>query len=183
MTKEEIDEYINSHYQRWRDYAAYYCNISRLDLDPAEVLNNILCDLLAERSGVVADLIARKGKKGLTEFDYFILSIIRTNIMSPRSTVRYVKGQKVTGRIDPLEYRIADEPADDNEQYEERMQIVRSILDDLQITEQSKQIFSWRFFEGQNFKDWIGTESIDYLYDTYNRVELLIRYEIWRKKR
>lgn len=180
---EEIEKYINSHYQRWYEYAAYHCNISQLNIDPAEVLNNILCDLLAERPETVAELIGRKGKNGLTEFDYFLVSAIRTNIISPRSNVRYVKGQKVTGRIGLLEYRIADEREDDNEQYEEQMQIVRSILADLQITEQSKRIFSWRFFEGQNFKDWNGHESLDYLYDTYNRVELLIRYEVWRKSR
>lgn len=183
MGKEEIDEYINSHYQQWREYAAYHCNRTRLGLDAAEVVNNILCNLLSEHPDTVADLIARKSKNGRTEFDYFILSIIRTNIISPRSTFRYVKGQKVTARLDVLEYRLAEEPSDDNEEYEERLQTVRNILDTLQISQQSKRIFAWRFFEGNNYKDWEGIESLDYLYDTYNRVELLIRYEIWRKSR
>lgn len=178
--KDEIDAYINSHYQRWCDYATYYCRISHVNVEPTEVLNNVLCNLLAGQSDIVHDLILRKGKNGLSEFDYFVLSIVKTNIISPRSTIRYVRGQHVTQRIGQLEYRIADERTDDNEEYEERLRIVRKILSELQVSELSKRIFLWRF-EGNNYKDWKGSESLDFLYDTYNRIELLIRYEIWRK--
>lgn len=180
--EQEIDTYITNHYQRWRDYAAYYCKVCRVNLEPAEVLNNILCDLLSENSGKVSELIKRKGKNGLSEFDYLILSIIRTNIISPRSACRYVKGQRWTQRIGQLEYRLADDRQDDNEEYTERILLVQEAIDELQISEESRRIFLWRF-EGRNFKDWPGPESLDYLYDVYNRIELLIRHKIWRKNR
>lgn len=178
--KDKIDAYINSHYQRWIDYAKYYCRIIHANVEPVEVLNNVLCNLLAEQSDIVQDLIFRKEKNGLSEFDYLVLSILKKNIISPRSPIRYVKGQHVTQRLGQLEYRIEDEPPDDNEEYEERMRIVRKILSELQVSEQSKRIFLWRF-EGNKYKDWQGSESLDFLYDTYNRIELLIRYKIWRK--
>lgn len=177
--KDEIDAYINSHYQRWLEYAKYHVRVYHVNVEPKEVLNNVLCNLLVE-SDMVHDLILHKGKDGLSQLDYFVLSILKTNIISPRSTIRYVRGQHVTQRIGQLEYRIADERTDDNEEYEERMRIVREILSELQVSEQSKRIFLWRF-NGNNYKDWQGSESLDFLYDTYNRVELLIRYEIWRK--
>ncbi len=178
--KDEIDSYINSHYQRWLEYAEYHCRINHANVEPEELLNNVLCNLLAEQSDIVQDLIFRKGKNGFSEFDYLVLSILKTNIISPRSTIRYVRGQHVTQRIGQLEYRIEDKPPDDNEEYEERMRIVREILSELQVSERSKRIFLWRL-DGNNYKDWHGSESLDFLYDTYNRIELLIRYKIWRK--
>lgn len=180
--KEEIDTYITSHYQRWCDYATYYCKVCRVALEPAEVLNNVLCDLLSENSDKISELMSRKGKNGLTELDYLVLSIIKTNIISPRSSCRYVKGQRLTQRIGQLEYRLADERQDDNEEYIERIRLVQETLAELQISEESRRIFLWRF-DGRNFKYWPGPESLDYLYDVYNRIELLIRHKIWRKKR
>lgn len=180
--KEEIDAYIEKHYDRWCDYAAYYCKVCRVDMEPAEVLNGILCDLLSNHSDKVSELMSKKGKNGLTEFDYFVLSIIKTNIKSPRSQSRYVKGQQSTQRIGLLEYRIADERQDDNDEYMERVQLVLQLVSSLEISEESRRIFLWRF-NGNNYKDWPGSESLDYLYDVYNRIELLIRHRIWRKNR
>ncbi len=178
--KAEIESYINSHYQRWLEYAEYHVRARHIDVEPAEVLNNVLCNLLAKQSDMVHDLILRKLGNGISEFDYLVLSILKTNIISPRSTIRYVRGQHVTQRIGQLEYRIEDKPTDDNEEYEERIRIVRKILSELQVPEHSKRIFLWRF-DGNNYKDWHGSESLDFLYDTYNRIKLLIRYKIWRK--
>lgn len=178
----EIDNYINAHYSVWLDYARCHCRQSRVDVDPAEVVNNVLCELLTNGRYDVGGLIARKGTDGLSEFDYLIFSIVRRNIISPRSTSRYVKGGHLTDRIGDREYYIADIVDSDNEEYEWRMQQVREALATLNISARSRRIFLWRF-EGNSFKDWSGGESLDHLYEVYNRIELLIRYHIWRKNK
>ncbi|MBS5798106.1 MAG: hypothetical protein KH100_15780 [Dysgonomonas mossii] len=58
------------------------------------------------------------------------------------------------------------------------MQQVRSIFNSLQLSRRAKRVFSWKFFEGNSFSEWEGTEDKKDLYDIYNGVLELIKNKL-----
>lgn len=59
-----------------------------------------------------------------------------------------------------------------------QMHIVRKTLDSLLLSEKAKEIFLFKFFQGENLTDWPGDEDIKYLQYTYNQVLELMRNKI-----
>lgn len=59
-----------------------------------------------------------------------------------------------------------------------KMQQVRSIFNSLQLSRRAKQVFSWKFFEGNSFSEWEGQEDKKDLYDIYNGVLELIKNKL-----
>ena len=94
-----LNDYISKRYDRWLDYATYHCHASGLSIEPAEVLNDVLCGLLS-RSPLRLEMLMQCARDGYTELDFFVLSIIKRNIISPRSSFRYKRGQHCTYSVD-----------------------------------------------------------------------------------
>ncbi len=161
-----LNDYITARYPKWVECAAYYIRLSRLEIDPAEVVNDVLCGQLESNSMRLTQLADKN------ELDFFIRRIIKTNICSPRSPFRYKRGQHCTDRLGEQVRYITIESADFN--HKEAYDTVLQTFNELQLTDISKQIFTWRFFEGHPFSEWPGPESQKFLYDTFNRILLII---------
>lgn len=180
---ELVKSYIERQYQNWLKYAKYRCGLSRLQIEPTEVLNHVLYSLL-ESDQVRLERLINSPKNDRTELDYLVFHNIKISVISPRSSFRYVKGQNKTCHIE--EYmQIASDVSDDDKEFNpgNRLEIVRRELIELDIPDSSKRIFAWRFFEGQSYSTWQGPESLKCLYDTYNRVSRAISAKIRRKQR
>lgn len=59
-----LNRFITSHYPRWVEYAAYHVRMSRLPIDPAEVVNDVLCTLLERDTGKLERLMKTRNKDG-----------------------------------------------------------------------------------------------------------------------
>ena len=173
-----LNKYITTHYPQWVEYAAYHVRHSRLPIVPAEVVNDVLCPLLERDMAKLERLMNARNKDG-TELDFFVMRIIKISIHSPRSPFRYQRGQHCTDRLEDS-IRTLMVPTPDFDQDDAYMQ-VRQVFDTLQVSELSKRIFAWRFFEGKSFAEWPGAESQKFLYDTFNRILLIISAKIRRK--
>lgn len=176
--KNRLYDYIAHAYPRWVEYASYHVRQSRLAIDPAEVVNDVLCMLL-ERDRPKLERMIKDRSRERTELDFYVMRIVKISIHSPRSPFRYQRGQHCTVRLDegcrPLP--VAAPEFDQEDAYTQ----VRQVFDTLQVSELSKRIFAWRVFEGKSFAEWPGPESQKLLYDTFNRILLIISAKIRRK--
>lgn len=174
----DLNTFITTHYPQWVEYAAYHVRQSRLPIDPTEVVNDVLCTLLERDTAKLKRLMNARNKDG-TELDFFVMRIIKISIHSPRSPFRYQRGQHCTDRLEDS-IRTIPVLAPEFDQ-EDAYQQVKRVLDGLQLSELSKRIFVWRLFEGRPFAEWPGAESQKFLYDTFNRILLIISAKIRRK--
>lgn len=181
MVSMRVEKYIGKRYERWLDYASYHCVLAGMPEEARDVLNEVLCSLLQKEQSRLEQLLSVK-KNGYTELDFFVLKMIKLNATSDTSPYRSkYKPMPVDENVDYARLEIEDiqeEIVDKNEQILERFHQVREALEDLDLTPLAKRVFEYRFFEDSNFSDWPGNESLKQLYETYNRVQELIRRKI-----
>lgn len=177
MTK-QLEKYITAHYYQWVEYALIHIRLSRQNFTPEEVVNDVLCVLISRDTDRMELLMSRKTITG-TELDYFLKRIIKITIQSPRSLFRFKRGQHCLDHFNDGFQNLPEVVPDFD--YDRAYLIVRKVFDDLEISTLSKRIFAWRFFEGRSFSEWQGRESKKYLYETFNRVMLIISSKIRKK--
>lgn len=149
--------------------------------EACDVLNEVLCSLLQKDNSKLEQLLSIK-KNGYTELDFFVLKMIKLNATSDTSPYRSkYKPMPVDDNVDYSRLEIEDvqeEVVDKNELLLQRFHQVREVLEDMDLTPFAKKVFEYRFFEDSNFSEWSGTESLKQLYETYNKVQELIRKKI-----
>ncbi len=181
MVSTRVEKYISKRYNRWLDYASYHCGLAGMPEEACDVLNEVLYSLLQKDSSKLEQLLSIK-KNGYTELDFFVLKMIKLNATSDTSPYRSkYKPMPVDDNIDYSRLEIEDtqeEVVDKNEQLLQRFHQVREVLEDMDLTPFAKKVFEYRFFEDSNFSEWSGTESLKQLYETYNKVQELIRKKI-----
>lgn len=184
MANQIINKYISERYDRWLDYAHYHCSHANMEDEAIDVLNEVLAMLIekceSNESHILKLYDSKKGQ--YRELDFFILQMIKLNIQSPTSPYRHkYKPIPVDENVDFQRMDIIDE--EDPEQDRsgdilQKMQKVRGIFDNLQLSKKAKRVFSWKFFEGNSFSEWVGTEDKKDLYDIYNGVLELIKNKL-----
>lgn len=181
MVSTKVEKYISKRYERWLDYASYHCEQAGMPEEACDVLNEVLCSLLQKDNSKLEQLLSIK-KNGYTELDFFVLKMIKLNVTSDTSPYRSkYKPMPVDDNVDYSCLEIEDvqeEVVDKNELLLQRFHQVREVLEDMDLTPFAKKVFEYRFFEDSNFSEWSGTESLKQLYETYNKVQELIRKKI-----
>ena len=184
MANQIINKYISERYDRWLDYARYHCSHANMDDAAIDVLNEVLVMLIEKCDTNEAHIMQLyESKKGqYRELDFFVLQMIKLNIQSPTSPYRHkYKSLPVDANIDFQRVDIIDEEDQEQDRSGEilqKMQQVRSIFESLQLSEKAKRVFSWKFFEGNSFSEWEGSEDKKDLYDIYNGVLELIKNKL-----
>lgn len=184
MVNQIINKYISERYDRWLDYARYHCSHANMEDEAIDVLNEVLAMLIekceSNESHILKLYSSKKGQ--YRELDFFILQMIKLNIQSPTSPYRHkYKSIPVDANIDFQHMDIIDEEDPEQDRSSEilqKMQQVRSIFEDLQLSKKAKRVFSWKFFEGNSFSEWEGSEDKKDLYDIYNGVLELIKNKL-----
>lgn len=178
MADTEINNYIAKRYDRWLDYAKYYCNLVGIPDEANDVLNEVLCSLLAKNRTYLLGMLHSR-KNGHTELDFFVLKMIKLNVTSPTSP--YQNKYKSAPADDNVDYTClevedtAGEELDRSGEILEQMHLVRKTLDELDLSPLARRVFEFRFFQGGNFNDWEGKETHKQLYEIYNKVQALIK--------
>lgn len=181
MADDIIHNYISERYFRWLDYAQYHCSHAGMSDEAIDVLNEVMAMLL-EKYNQNPTMIERlyNSKKGqYRELDFFVLQMIKLNIQSPTSPYRHkYKALPIDENADLSYIDLLDE------EYEEidrpgiilkQMNQVREIFESMNLSEIAVKVFSFKFFEGNSFAEWEGTEDPKFLYDIYNGVLKLIK--------
>lgn len=169
--REKLDGYISKAYDRWVDYAKCHVRISKLQIAPEEVVNDVLCVLL-ERDAEKMERLMNISGNGGTELDFFVMRVIKINIYSPRSHVRYRRGPYFSASLDSQAH-VMEPDNDPNEVHN----LVGQILFEMKLSAREREIFAWKFFDGIPLSKWPGVESRGELYDIYNRIrkEVFVR--------
>ena len=176
----DVKTYINQRYPRYLDYAVYHCTCAGIGDEASDVLNEVLCNLFSKPIEKLQRLYEQKSTKcSYTELDFFILRMIKLNATS--NTAPYRAKYKPIPRNENVCYTQLDiEDAAYNE-YDypaktlEKMNKVREIVEELNLSEFAKSVFYFRFFEGEKFADWKGPENEKKLFDVYYDVVELIK--------
>lgn len=184
MATEEIRKYIERRYERWLDYSSYHCSCAGIGDEATDVLNEVLCDLLQKPEMLLLGLYSKKSGQ-YTELDYFVLRMIKLNATSSTSPYRHkYKPIPVDANICYSQIEIEDVVDDDHDRpgdIVEKTRIVRNIFDSLIISDFAKRVFSWRFFCGEKFSEWPGSETEKELFDVYYKVVSMIKEKIYNQ--
>lgn len=155
----ELTNYINNRYERWADYALYHSTKQGMGDQYIDILNEVLIAVLKKDEAYILELYNRK-KNGYTELDYLILSMIKTYCTSDTAPYRWnninrlpidanIKDMTRVDRIDEDEY-----DRDKASEIYQKMNQVRYVFDRLALTDLERNIFSFKFFEGNKFSEW-----------------------------
>lgn len=181
MANIEIKNYITKRYDRWLDYAKYHCKQAKTPDDAIEILNEVLLSLLQKDTEQLSGLLHRE-KDNYTELDWFVIRMINLNIKSPTSPFqRKTSREHIDDNTDPCLLQIEDQTADQTDIPAKtlmQMTLVRDTLASLPVPDPEKQIFSFRFFCGEPYRNWPGEESPRKLYSTYHKIETLIKEKL-----
>lgn len=180
MVSAAVNNYITKRYGRWLDYSSYHCNLSGIPGEGTDVLNEVLCSLLA-KDGAQLDRLLQSKKEGYTELDFFVLRMIKLNACSLTSPYRSrYRSLPSDANVDYTRLDIEDveEESQDDEQLLDRFHQVREAFEYLGLSALARRVFEFRFFQDQNFSDWGGEETLKELYEIYNGVQEMIRKKI-----
>lgn len=181
MASKIIENYITKRYDRWLDYAAYHCGLNGMPEEAMDVLNEVLCSLLTKDNRMLEQLLQQK-KNGYTELDFFVLRMIKLNATSDTSSYRSkYRPMPVDRNVDYTRIEIEDmqdTQEDTPTSIFNRFEVVREVIDELDLSPLAFKIFEYRFFCDESFSDWEGPESLKQLYEVYNGVLELIKRKI-----
>ncbi len=173
MGTEIINSYITVRYDRWLDYSKYHCSLACMPDEAVDVLNEVLVMLLEKDPAYLLRMYeARKGR--YRELDYFILQMIKLNITSVTSPYRHkYKPIPADENVNWQRLDIVDESDQERDKAGvafREMRLIRYIFDRLELTELERRVFAFKFFAGESFAEWPGTENKKMLYQAYKVV-------------
>lgn len=173
MGTEIINNYITVRYNRWLDYSKYHCSLACMPDEAVDVLNEVLVMLLEKDLAYLLRMYeAKKGR--YRELDYFVLQMIKLNITSVTSPYRHkYKPIPVDENVNWQQLDIVDETEQERDRAGaalREMRLIRYIFDRLELTELERQVFAFKFFAGESFAEWPGTENKKMLYQAYKVV-------------
>jgi hypothetical protein len=178
----ELNDYISNRYNRWFDYASFHCTQAGIADQANDILNEVMISLLEKEEKKINCLFhAKKGK--YRELDFFVLRMIKLNVYSPTSP--YQNKYKVIPANTDIDYRKLNVIDSEEEEIDRpaillaQFELVRETFEQLHLSCKAKQIFEHRFFHDLSFSEWDGPENKKQLYDTYTRVEKLIKKRIF----
>lgn len=165
------------------DYADYHASLAGLDQQGPDVLHEVIISIMEREPEMIKELY-NKTKKGLRELDFYILRMIKLNCHSMTSPYRFRYKFPATEEIiqEDQEYTV-EIPDDRSDLTVNRYNIIRDIVDSLDVEDIEKRIFNWKFFAGNTWKQWEGLESKDYLSKTYKKIMTMVRYRIEMRKK
>lgn len=118
---------------------------------------------------------------GTPSSDFFVLSIVKRNIISPRSSFRYKQAQHCTYSVDWSDEHPEPRVDIDDLNLDECYQIVSDTLDELELPKRDRIIFEWKFFDGRPYSEWNGPESQKVLYNKFNKIFFALSSKIREK--
>lgn len=184
MAALEINEYIAKRYKNWLDSAIFRCKQAGIPDEAMDVLQEVICSLLQKDDKMLLDLLCRKNGE-YTELDWYVIRMIELNATSPTSPYRHkTRHNNIDQNVDLQHVNVIDD-SDEDEDVPGRIfsqtELVRRIFNSLELSAVSRKIFEFRFFLHEDFADWPGKESQKYLYDTFNRIMLIIKGKIFKE--
>lgn len=181
MATEAINNYITKRYERWLDYSRYHCGKAGIPYEASDVLNETLYSLLQKPDSLLTDLLSMKNGNQ-TGLDYFVLKMIKRNVLSPTS--QYQNKYKPFPTDENTDYtrleieEFSDEPNDRSAEVLAKFRKVREIFENLNLSPLAARVFEFHFFQDRSFREWKGKETRKQLYAIYNGVHELIYWKI-----
>jgi len=170
---EAVRRYVSSRYPRLLDYSAYHCSIAGMADEAADVLDEVILDLLQkDEQKVIRMMTSRKGK--YTELDFYVLRMINLSVHSATSPYqsRY-RSIPVNDNVNFQRLKIIDDPDEEPDRAGlilKRMRLIRWVFDGLDLSDLERRVFEYKFFEQESFLQWSGPEKTKQLYPIYEQI-------------
>jgi hypothetical protein len=184
---ESVKRYVTARYPRWEDFSKYSCEKAGIPGESIDVLNEVVIYLLQKDENNLIRMCRTKSNCGkYMEIDILVLGMIRLNVFSPTSPYQHkYKRLPVDREVNFQRLQVIDEPYDEIDKpgiILKQMRLVRWIFSGLDLTEFERRVFNFRFFEGNALNpEWPWPESRKQKYETFQRVEGIIHYILFRQ--
>jgi len=169
MVSKKLNEHITNTYRDWLDYARFHVKLASKGDQAEDILNEVIVDILSSKDeSFLVDLLGKKIQdnkrdKEYTELDIYFLKAIKRNCHSPTSPWQHkTRDVPKDCNVNPWDLEIVDQEESESDPTLVRLEKyrrAREILDQLDIPEREKKIFSWKFFEDNPLTRWPGPES------------------------
>ncbi len=206
MSTPRLSEYIGQRYDRWMDYIRYQANRAGIPEDSEDILHTVILSLLEKDPREIDRLLSRRKRsyshadQVYTELDFYVLRMLQLNAHSPTSPWRF------KNKMPPLDENISFSPSnfgfrdpeeEDPEQYLEeaeyedpdqesekdpmefqleRWRKLREVLEDLNLSDRDKELFTWKVFADNPLSAWPGREDYTTVCNKFNEVKELVTY-------
>lgn len=177
MANIRINEFINSRYGAWMDYATYHASRAGISELAGDLLQEVIIMLLEKEESFLLELMERE-KGEYREMDFYVLKLIKTNAHSPTSPFRYKEQkQKIDRNTNAERLELFDDDCDviGYEAELSRVEDVKKAIDECFIDGEAKQVFEHRFFNGGDLGEYKSRRSKKELHIMYLRTLRLIR--------
>lgn len=187
MSNQTINKYISEAYDRLLDFSRYHSEQQRLYGLEYDLLNCVLTNILsrAEKQEAynqkLVDMLAIKKDKW-TELDFYILRTIKFNAQSDTAPFKRQYGlYKPVGtfadvdfqRLDVIDDR--DENIEKEKDLQEKERRFKDACDVYGLSDKARDIFRWKFIEGNSLSEYPYEEDRKTLYAIYNGVLQLVK--------
>ena len=187
MTTKELNKYITEAYGRLLDFAAYHCEKQHLKGLEYDLLNCVLTNLLSRARDQEAYLQKLMGMLSIqmeewTELDYYLLKTIKFNAQSDTAPFkRQYDLYKSAGTFVDVDFQVLnilddyDESVENEQDLQEKERRFKEACDIYGLSDKARDIFRWKFIEGNKLSQWPGEENSKTLYRIYNGVLELVK--------
>lgn len=187
MTNQIINKYISEAYGRLLDFCKFHCEQQHLYGLEYDLLNCVLTNILSRADKQetynlkLLDMLSiKKGK--WTELDFYILRTIKFNAQSDTAPFkRQYDLYKPAGTYADVDFQLLDviDDLDDNIEKEKDLQDkelrFKDACDVYGLSDKARNIFRWKFIEGNSLSDYPYEKDKRILYAIYNGVLQLVK--------
>ena len=174
----DLEKYIGERYERWLDNARFWCKRSGLEGEEHDLLNEVLL-MLWQKPRDYLEKLFRAKRKHITELDFYVLHMIRTNATSENAPYRFKYRQSpIDAYADPEMMDLEDTPYEEDDQPDrvlEMTQHVRDALHELCRSDLARRAFVRKFFAQENLQHFPEDAPRRELYQLYKRTFQAVR--------
>ena len=172
MNRKDLSLYIKKRRAIWLRCTVFWCRTIISQEEAEDILQEVIC-MLYEKPGVEKLIeLMNMPCNNVTKLDYYVFKTIHHNCTS-KSAPYYQQYHKISKKENlensQLEKLVTDQ---------EKIEMIKQIFNNLNMSERNRKLFIFHVFEGKEFSEWSGTETLQKLNNIVYEIKLRIRKEL-----
>lgn len=185
MNRKDLSLYIKKRRAIWLRCTVFWCRTIISQEEAEDILQEVIC-MLYEKPGVEKLIeLMNMPCNNVTKLDYYVFKTIHHNCTS-KSAPYYQQYHKISKKENlensQLEKLVTDvyesNDTPDEKTDQEKIEMIKQIFNNLNMSERNRKLFIFHVFEGKEFSEWSGTETLQKLNNIVYEIKLRIRKEL-----